>query len=505
VEEGVVSPSPPTTSDYVTLHICQRAKDTPAAISWSMAIRPALDRLRKNGVFPQFQIDEPTDPSCFEKLAVDETCHGDLGNIYCDGTVLARMLHATSWMAAGSSLRADSTLDHGCSPTRNMLQVWDALQLADASEAQRIDEISKILVLRVGARPGGGALTGSVIMILMPNAIYRVEKPRTGPADPMDPTAPGHAWDPSQPSMQLANRLYRATIDHILAFVVGHELWHGLGECPFKDPSSVEADGTFDGIAKLQATALSEGPPASNELLADQCGLRAVEKTAALTDAAFWKEPVNQLWAPDGGAARYGPALFAALGRRIAVDMLGWLLSVGLRAKGDDVAQVAGEAAYFDGGYHALEDAGLPQETDCGAAPAKGVPDALSVKIIRSKGYLNAALRVGLFATALRTAEREYLPIVGICDDTAQLLRGTLEASMGRDGGAPVTGPVGTELARLLGRVMPRQLASEWAGDAGAPSGAPGASALSCGAEDPITRRTFKVLAPPPIVRGGKK
>jgi hypothetical protein len=217
----------------------------------------------------------------------------------------------------------------------------------------------------------------------------------------------------------LATHSFTVAMTETLGFILGHEFGHANGRCALPSPSVLEQDGTF-GRAIAASIALGDSTLDASELAADRCAFRALEEmdnfvagtTKRVVGPAVGDE--NALWT-------------LAIGRRIAIEAIGWVVGAGL----------ADRTSY------------VTQERD---RLALGTPFA------SHRGYLNQSLRQFLAAALLHRREEFAPKQVRLCGREAiqfvLLVEHAAQVNWGSDDKMTASGYA--MVSELVGEVLPR-------------------------------------------------
>lgn len=210
----------------------------------------------------------------------DASCFAQDRVLICRASVIERTLRAAAWMAKqyeGSSLPSydDFRLVH---------RRWnvDATRYAD----------------RVDANPAVDAALAS----LMANYVKFQAAGLTASAENLSP----------------AQQVYIATVDYVLAALIGHELSHVLGErCPLPQKAAVEDLSLDKRFLSLHQSGelFCRRPPSLEEVRADVCGLRHIRATTQSL------------------AAHRADARYTAFARRVSADLIAFNVTFGWRPR----------------------------------------------------------------------------------------------------------------------------------------------------------------------------
>jgi hypothetical protein len=345
----------------------------------------------------------PADACTRTFKAHSATCWGEAGNVYCQTEQLTRLFYAAAWMAVGAGVRLLRSVDgtevtrDSVEPSHNMLSAMDAFELASSSNATE-GGLQCIKKTALRAAPsmwfcGWGVSGANTIAQMDLFPAMRDQWARAVPGDP----AIGLAWG-----------VYHYVVRCLLAMIVGHELWHADGgHCRVAAPADADSGGLLQRMADLQAGSgsLCQAEVDPQELSADGCGFRTVSaySTAAENDL---QGLATQLGSMDVGPWASAGKL-AELGRRIAIDLFGWIVAVG-----------------FDWTTHGSEDS--HQDKDQAHFTEK---TSIYVRSGDPGGYLYPPFRLVLFVRALQRKGERCDGGVCICDDTADLVLAMLHGS----------------------------------------------------------------------------
>lgn len=190
---------------------------------------------------------------------------------------------------------------------------------------------------------------------------------------------------------------YRAIVDEVLSFVVGHELAHAHGGCLVHDVSQPESSGRVTQFIQLQTDRrlFCPNPPSISEINADRCALRVLQKT----DERLRRD---ELLMSFGYMIKPGMLNIA---RRHTIDFVALILAGGLGS--------------------------TTQETFRLELPVNGRPQ-YRPELKRREGYLESGMRLLLVAELLRSASQPPEMEVGVCGTSAdRLAESFLSSSMG--------------------------------------------------------------------------
>ncbi len=142
---------------------------------------------------------------------------------------------------------------------------------------------------------------------------------------------------------------YHAAFELVVAFVLGHELYHlHGGQCPLDVPLKVEASGVWGTILALQLNprALGSSPPDVHELKADRCGLRFIRASLDAEEIPLEARQLASELLADGFMTKWEPepGPFKLHAEYLYPGSRAVLVSAELRA-GEGVAPVCGDTA----------------------------------------------------------------------------------------------------------------------------------------------------------------
>lgn len=247
-----------------------------------------------------------------------------------------------------------------------------------------------------------------------------------------DPNAPF----PTDLATATAYNTYEAAANDLLAFVLGHELQHAQGQCVVATPSWAERSGRFNELLGLQAAGrFCSKDLDPDELIADRCGLRVLEQMDGAMVAfktAHWPAPLTE-----------NPALaILSVGRRISIDALSWIFSLGLGGR-------------------------VPKAVHVKDPGADGLPTVAYEETPRP-GYLYQPLRLYLYAALLHQQEQFNQHLVRLCDSTAQrFVLGLNLASVGCGGkGDADLRAAQRAFPKFFGELVPEGVKERWASGA---------------------------------------
>ncbi|WP_353408447.1 hypothetical protein [Pseudoteredinibacter isoporae] len=288
----------------------------------------------------------------------DFACYADQSAIYCREEPLAQLARMAAWLSAETAFLFDK--HRGKKGVLNevpQLSWVDALLLADA---EAID--------------GETVFTQRAEMIMERrdldadslNAIYSLV------VDIYSHTNNRQAVDPDNQVLLVASDIYQQIMEYAFAFLLGHEGFHYTKDvCEVSRKSRIETNGLVNEVSKMQLKGGYFNPALTldkNEFRADICGLRWMEKIAENAEADM-------------------PAVFDALSKRLAIDLLsapllaGYLNSIAVNKLGQ-------------------------------AAP--------KAKLV--SGYLYPQSRLILTSAVLNLSEAAYPETVKICNDSAKAM-----------------------------------------------------------------------------------
>ncbi|MCG8434182.1 MAG: hypothetical protein MJA83_09140, partial [Gammaproteobacteria bacterium] len=243
---------------------------------------------------------------CEPLIAKDQrvsACYGGADGVYCDAEALAMLLRIVAWMSAFSAV-PKSKPDGGVAQF-DPIPVLAAQALAHAAMTRDDDDFERAVssIVYDGGLSSEDFDRAQITFI----AIHHLDT-----TDELLPIA-------DEADTPIAYGIYFSTVNYVMAFIVGHELYHAHGGCGPTGPSSSESSGTFELVTKLQTSGLPLclAPPFMGEVAADRCALRALERT----DAALLE------LVQDAGELA---AISLSLSRRYAIDAIGILLLHGL-------------------------------------------------------------------------------------------------------------------------------------------------------------------------------
>lgn len=232
------------------------------------------------------------------------SCEGVRGEVYCHEGALARIMHAAGWSTMASFVRLPYAKQGSLwAPT---LDAFDSLQLAEAftaNDTRRVRELAETFrtwhILSVDEFTKTQSLMGDLFDIEA-NGV-QLEK---GPM----------VWN---------SAVFEVGNTYLMAFLLGHELWHAYGKCPFDEQSRVEKDRVIEKLLSAQG---DDGCAVDyNEQQADLCATRTVEAIDA--------DHSRQLRA--AVARGVDPAITKSIrtaGRRAGLEFAEYLFAAGIAA-----------------------------------------------------------------------------------------------------------------------------------------------------------------------------
>jgi len=351
-----------------------------------VAIRETLSDILPPGTTAQVSIDES--PKCLELLADGQACHARRGQIWCRSEVLARMLHTLSVMSSTVSTEIRLKKEAG-GYRNNLLRVFDAQQVSEhllgyAADDDSLKEVARILVSRGDEQDRQNGIVYGFYAQQYPVMIWCNETAR--PEGACFKTGP--RADYGEDGFRLAYELYRDASRALLGFILGHEVFHALGSCPFPVEGLGEVQSKLDAVRDLQAAGTNgcRTSIAPNELAADACGFLTASR---LTQTP--RLPFEVMGA--GGFSLTGEDM-RGLSTRLAIDLTAWVFTVGIGRS--SLASV----------LHLPSSEGSVVNVSPALAP----------------GYLRPEPRVLLLAEALRGTRPAHSPWSSVCDGAAELI-----------------------------------------------------------------------------------
>ncbi len=369
-----------TYSNATTIQLCSEDSERPVASAWTKNIAAALSRLAYSGYVQKdkiYSVQLDKSKTCFDKAGT--SCYGEEGTVYCNRAALAQILYATAWTASSvaNSIvdQPEETRSRGLF-SKGRVDILSGLELYEADAYGSQEDMTRIIERL--ATIDDGAMTNISYSAITVLSLQQYD-------------ADQHAiLDTENIRLGLAYQIYEAASNYLMAFIVGHELAHSFKECIFDDPSVIEENLFFNDLANTQASggALCPNIPLLDELLAEQCALRGVQSTdQGMTE---YKESISQ-----GEELKLSLALLS-FSRRIAIDSVSALLTIGLGQKPSDKIYRPPTK------YRGLDVVANRENGEF------------------KEGYLYKPIRLALFSSLLHTLEPTNKQIVRICDHSSQ-------------------------------------------------------------------------------------
>lgn len=397
----------------ITLNLCAGAGARDQDRAWKTPLLTSMARLLDGAPAPgdTVKLRIGACPDAFH----EKTCYASPGILACREEFIARLFQSAAW---GGALSAIALQRHpeprGWYGVMAKLGGGDLFELVAAAP-------DAIPALASKWQAEGAWKAGEVIA-----AQALVERIRLFESN---------MAQPGSPVEQLAEAVYLTIAAHLTSFVVGHELSHYLADrCVFTEPSIVEGERRMDALRVLQEPRglLCDAVPASGkwwpmtprleEVLADRCALRGMDRLERRALGKTWGQP----------AAGSPTAAVAFVARRLVVDILAWSLAYGPETKGrEDFGD--------DGNRRAIRASLLP-------------------------GYLYPQHRLALVASELSRYASPGGPRPLICEDTARIfaLQSRGSASVCRSGQVDAVRRIEEKLPAALGDYVPQGVISLW-------------------------------------------
>jgi hypothetical protein len=379
IARGVAAQPGGLLTSTTTFHLCVQHDDG-VSHAWNQDLAAGITRLvsgvyRNAGQDIRFIIDPSME--CVHQAGA--ACHGSSGHVYCGEEALSRVLYAS---ALASASFAAGLLKHPAKETGGALPVDFSFSmvecLAIADTAGRSKTMPDWIAARIASDPSGQLTAIFAITGRVAHAVHDFD---------VDP----NASFPQELIVATAYNTYEAAANEILAFILGHELAHAQGRCVIDKPSWAERSGAFKQMTDLQSSGrMCSKDIDPDEMLADRCGLRVLETM----DQAMIDFKVSHAapWAQN--PAKNVALTVLSVGRRIAIDGISWIFSIGMAAR-------------------------VPEAVSFAPPGLDGIP-TLSYASTPRPGYLYEPLRLSLVAGVMRAQEQFNHHLVMLCDNTAQ-------------------------------------------------------------------------------------
>jgi hypothetical protein len=375
-----------------------------ASHEWSESLLVNLQEVLEMGKYPK---DLKVDFSSMGEACRDRFvgCRaGPNGQIFCDEQSINRLLQASAWLAAHDAQQIIRL--HERTPLKQTLEevgeldFYAALQIADATNSNRSEEVSRLIKsyrLRADLK----------------DLVTEIQKVETDP----------NYNSNTGVSLWVAWRTYAIASSELIAVLLGHEFSHAMGGCHLSVPSSVERSGQFEKLVSMQARGVGfvRKSPSIDEIRADECAIRVLEQV----DAGFVARDSTT-----NASSRDLAQTTVHGGRWNALDAYAELLTNSL----------SGRAGWDPESHHT----GLYQ-----LGPNL---ELMAVDVEGSEGYLYPALRLALVAITLheRQASDDPRHKIVLCEDTAHQFVAMLHMAgdLRDDNKSP-------EFADLFGAIVP--------------------------------------------------
>ncbi|WNG39525.1 hypothetical protein F0U61_42045 [Archangium violaceum] len=421
---ALVTVAPVTKPSQVVVQLCERADEPSVTFAWGKNIVAGLARLQHAGYLQadkRLSVEISRDSACTKKA--QGACYGEAGRVYCDKAALARLLHATGWAAmswAHHILRTTEVSTDGRAVTRQMpgrtpFSFHDGLELADLPPGSREQAEAALRVLE--------DLKWDIadFFVLGQSVLDLHHYDST-------PDAPANL---RKRAVVLGYMVYEAAVNLLMAYVMGHELAHAFQACVITEPSWAERSGLLVDLARRQSEGkpLCPNPPYVDEVRADLCGLRVVERM----DHEMVRSKLRAVPEDQGGK----PLLAAlSVSRRLAIDAITWLLATGLSSRKQDSWRVS-----------ELGSDGLR---------------TLNLRVELQEGYLYSPIRTVAFSALLNHLEPYNKQSVRLCDVSARIFTLSVNASLVRCMPKGQTKFDQLDLPNLFGPFVPSGVNTGW-------------------------------------------
>jgi hypothetical protein len=313
------------------LKICGNDYESTDLKKWMPNLIASLERLRKNsyGTVSAFSIETVTKDKCPE-LKIN-SLYGKDGVVMCKEIVLERIVYASAMLSGFQMLSAVKRFN---SPTGVTANIWkDIIQNIDNNSIGVIEVLSLIDAIEADADIYGN---------YAPNEKTKLEKVKqhlinafgANAADQIE-AAFAAAWGIQELDLntQLLNSMtldeamifeimltiYRTTLDETLSFVIGHEMAHAHNGSPITTDLPQAIQDRIIQFVNIQICKklFCYNPPATKEINADQCALKALY----VTDTNFKRE---ELLLSIEYKIKSG---FVNIGRRNTIDLLSFFFA----------------------------------------------------------------------------------------------------------------------------------------------------------------------------------
>jgi hypothetical protein len=353
-------------------------------------------------------INDPT-PQCAEHAGTE--CAAEAGEVYCRMPILARMLHALA-LSSASLAR----------PMRG-------------SDGRNWSPVTTEIALTLATIAGLDAP--------MPPELVEEMGPADSPTHQHFEIALALAERFREPALKVENAedmLGALAIDTaataFISFTLGHALEYASRACALVEPSPAESEGTFVRLVEFDATDVCDREIVEQaEINAERCALRSVATMDGLSLASARdqiRKLASNLAAPErvdtvsNGFAR----MAARLGHMSAIDAVASHLQVGYKMP-------------------------TPLAKD-GAGFSFQIPANVPARLYR-------ALRLYLFAAALRPERTRSAGGVKLCDTTAERFTVDMESVMNACQTAGPDAAAAKVLTAMFGDRLPRAVSRGWA------------------------------------------
>jgi len=355
-----------------TIFICN---DPVPASKWHRNVEIALKRL-SYGCYKsdnqEYEVVNLWNKSCVDLSS--GACTGGDGSVYCKNDVLSRILLAEAWMAAGYAV---PILMNPKNKRRTInIDVATAFRIANAQLSGDTIEFDKI--------------SDSIIKSLNGNlSVFNRIKQAVDNIQTFDVQYDKRPVPSVDPDTLISYSIYEASVNFIIAFIIGHELSHAHGFCWLNKPSVIEQIGLFKKIINIQSEGdiFCQNPILIDEIKADKCALRVLEYMINAYNKCRTSQFNNRI-------DEYVTLGFASISKRFAIDGMSLLLFTGL-------------AHETHKSFHSLE-----------YITGDGKESTIILKS-SNDGYIYSPLRLILFSELLKYYEFINKYMVSICDDTA--------------------------------------------------------------------------------------
>jgi hypothetical protein len=410
------SPAVPVDPANIVFRLCDSPRDDASeSASWNQTWRPAFQAALADvlAVYPDWMkgitVRRDQSEECFELART--ACGGDPGLVYCREDLLGRMLHAVALLSSSFAIQYDEPADD-----------LDAIPLS--FEQAHAEAQASAIGLRIQDRAGDSTPPNSWVKNFIASA------------ELAEHVVPRSALYPQNPRrVYFGGVSYAVASNLFMAFLLGHEIAHAHDACHIAE-ASLEQDGTFMAAVAIQKKGPVCAPVSADELGADRCGFRALERMngliterdrqLALEFEQLGADPAAKVTAP-GTSLDYP----IAVGRAIALIAFSNYMRVGL-ARGWTISDI------FNGASADYQE-------------------------LNRLDYLREFLRVHLFADVLLRKEESYPEMIRLCGGSALSLVADAETAVGEcTTGRQVQPQVWKDLAKALERTVASNVLEPW-------------------------------------------